>query len=87
MNWSNAIVKENGLFFLTELFYERKGDSVVVTGFSVEDGPFASLEEVLSYKGCGKDIDEAIRQGFYAVFEDGKYTYIDISTGEIIDEL
>lgn len=82
MNWSTCIVKENGVFSLAELYYNRVGDSVVITGFSVEDGPFEELSEILAFAGCGRDIDEAIRQGIYVEYKDGAYQAYDLVTGE-----
>jgi len=81
-NWSNCIVKEDGVFSLAELYYNRVGDNVVVTGFSVEDGPFAELSDLLAFKGAGRDIDEAIRQGFYVEYKDSTYSAYSLTTGE-----
>ena len=81
-SWSNCIVKENGVFSLAELYYDRVGDNVVVAGFSVEDGPFTELSETLAFKGAGRDIDEAIRQGFYVEYKDNAYSAYSLTTGE-----
>jgi hypothetical protein len=79
MSYSNVIIQINFKYYLCELYYERINDyKVNITGHSVEDGPFESLEEIASFKGCGYEVDEALNQGIYYKLQRDFYIQYDL---------